>query len=333
MNMNSFDVLLQLVHEDLEYQTTHFRKPISPTERLLITLRFLASGHTYTALHYEFRMGISTVQKIVMTTCEVLWKRLQPRHMCFPTVQKWIEIADNYWMKHNFPNCLGAIDGKHIRLVCPPCSGSKFFNYKKYFSIVLMAVVDADYRFTYIDIGNYGSNNDASIFQKSKLGMKLADGKIDLPPPSPWPGKNNPQPYTFVADEGFGLSIHVMRPYSQKTKNEHKDAFNYHLTRARRVVECTFGIMTNKFRVLHTAMQLHPQNAVKVVKAACILHNFIRDMEGGIVNESVQTEQPLQTVCGRVPRSCSSALNFRDEFAKYFAVDAPVAWQDDVINK
>jgi len=61
-----------------------------------------------------------------------------------PNEEKWIDISKTFYSKTNFPNCLGAIDGKHVRCKNPENSGSLFFSYKKYFSIVLMAVVDAN---------------------------------------------------------------------------------------------------------------------------------------------------------------------------------------------
>lgn len=64
------------------------------------------------------------------------------------------KVADEMYRLWNFPNCIGAIDGTHIRIIFPWRSGSLFFNYKNYFSIVLLACVSADYKFTAINIGS-----------------------------------------------------------------------------------------------------------------------------------------------------------------------------------
>lgn len=105
-----------------------------------------------------FRVGECTVRKIVKEVCLVLINVLQPLYLTFPTEENWKECADGYWKRWNLPNCFGSVDGKHIRMQCPPNSGTLFYNYKKYYSIVLMAVADHLYRFTLVDIGAYGGN-------------------------------------------------------------------------------------------------------------------------------------------------------------------------------
>lgn len=96
---------------------------------------------------------------------------------------RWMSVAGRFEEQWNFPHCIGALDGKHVLIQAPPNSGSLFFNYKGTFSVVLLALVDADYRFIAVDIGGYGGNSDGGIFANSDLGKALQAGHLDVPPP------------------------------------------------------------------------------------------------------------------------------------------------------
>ncbi|CAN2391356.1 nuclease activity, partial [Pristimantis euphronides] len=132
----AFDNLLAVLREDITYRNTFMRDAISAGERLLITLRFLATGESYASLHLQFRVSKSTISTIVRCTCTAIWQKLQPISMPSPTEETWLRVAAGFQDVANFPNCVGAVDGKHIRVIQPPHSSSKFYNYKKYFSIV-----------------------------------------------------------------------------------------------------------------------------------------------------------------------------------------------------
>jgi len=100
---------------------------------------YLSTGMTFTAIHFEFKIGKSTVGEVVRETCNAIWNILRDEEMpepAEPTIEKWTEISDTFYSKTNFPNCLGAVDGKHIRIQNPKNTGSLSFNYKKYFSII-----------------------------------------------------------------------------------------------------------------------------------------------------------------------------------------------------
>jgi len=62
------------------------------------------------------------------------------------------------------------MDEKHVQIQAPPKSGSSYFNYKKNFSLVLMAICDHEYKFTMIEIDAFGSNCDAGVLSKSLFG-------------------------------------------------------------------------------------------------------------------------------------------------------------------
>lgn len=96
---------------------------------------------------------------------------LMPLFLPNPTTIDYKVKANEFYTKWNFPNCILAIDGKHVRIRCPNNSGSLYFNYKDYFSIVLLAMVDANYKFIAIDVGSFGREGDSGIFLKSKMGQ------------------------------------------------------------------------------------------------------------------------------------------------------------------
>ena len=69
------------------------------------------------------------------------------------------------------PNAIGAINGKHIRIECPKLSGTQYYNYKGFYSIVLFTICDANYCFTLFNSGQFGSNNDGGVLANSELGQ------------------------------------------------------------------------------------------------------------------------------------------------------------------
>lgn len=200
--------------------------------------RYLSIGTHFVALQYEFLLGRSTINTIIRETCQSLWTILQPEEMPEPNNNQWLDIANKFYMKTNFSNLVGAVDGNHIRCINPKNSGSMFFNYKKYFSILLMAVVDSEYCFVSIDVGAYSREGYSSVFKDSPFGKKLYSDQLNLPAPACLPNTtDSPQPYVIVGDEAFGLHKNLLRPYPGCGLNPTRRVFNYRLSRARRLVE------------------------------------------------------------------------------------------------
>ncbi|XP_071051076.1 uncharacterized protein [Onthophagus taurus] len=201
----------------------------------------------------------------------------------------WLQIANNFYKRTNFPNCIGAIDGKHIRIKKPASSGSEFFNYKCFFSTVLLGVADSDYCFTSIEVGAYGSASDSNIFKKSKFGSLLEKGQLNIPGPTLLPNEETGtvMPFIILGDEAFATSEHILRPYPSKNLSVTKRVFNYRLSRARRMVECSFGILAGKWRILNRPLDTSLELSDIIIKACCILHNFVRKHDGVCFEDSL----------------------------------------------
>lgn len=152
-----------------------------------------------------------------------------------PDKERWLKTTRRFEERWNFPHCIGVLDGKHIFIQAPPNSRSQFHNYKGTFSIVLLALVDADYRFLAVDIGGFGSNSDGGIFAKSNFGKALQAGELDVPPPPPLPSAPDLGllPYVVVADKAFPMKPNLLRPYPGRHLQQDARIFNYCQSRAR----------------------------------------------------------------------------------------------------
>uniref|UniRef100_G3MSI3 DDE Tnp4 domain-containing protein n=1 Tax=Amblyomma maculatum TaxID=34609 RepID=G3MSI3_AMBMU len=348
MSPQQFDFLESLVKPLIQVQETPLRESLSSAERLAITLRFLASGNSYQSLAYSFRVGKSTISQLVPEVCIAIWKVLKPRVLRQPDHRQLKAIADEFMWKWNFPNCVGAIDGKHIHLDAPPNSGSMYFNYKRSFSINLMASCDAGYRFTSVYIGAFGSESDGGVFSACGLGEIVESAPQTFPSPVALSNNGPELPFVMVADDAFPLKHNLMKPYpGVQPPNTPKRVYNYRLSRARRCIENAFGILCARWRVLRNRMSLLPKNAVAVSAACCCLHNYLMQegrLPGGYcppqfgdTTNSAGAVMPGEWRNGteplpQIPRQGSNAYSkkaseVRDFFAAYFHGEGSVSWQ------
>ncbi|KAL4112334.1 hypothetical protein QTP88_016144 [Uroleucon formosanum] len=181
INEDMFNILLKKVENKIMKCDTIMRNALSPELKLEITMRYLATGDSYKSLQYLYRVLASSICSFLPAVFDAIYEGLIEYIQVPKNENEWKKIINGFNSLWNFPNCFGAIDGKHIMIQCPPNTGSNYYNYKGSFSIVLLALVDHNYNFECIDIGNYGSNADAGIFEKSNLKKALEENVLKLP--------------------------------------------------------------------------------------------------------------------------------------------------------
>lgn len=143
----------------------------------------MATGESYRSLAFQYRISASAISNFVPLVLKAIKEKIQDVHLPQHGDSDWEQKADEFWDLWDFPNCVSAVDGKHVRIVAPDKSGSLFHNFKNFFSVVLFAMVDANCKFVLIDVGSYGKEGDAGIFKKSKVGELVQEGTIFPPPP------------------------------------------------------------------------------------------------------------------------------------------------------
>lgn len=157
-----------------------------------------------------------------------------------------------------------------------------------------MAVADADYRFTFIDVGSPGADGDLNSFSRTSIGQKILqnDPSLNLTEPCPIDGMGTMDfPYFFVADDAFPLDMKIMKPYSGRFRpnglDRDKIVFNYRLSRARRTVENAFGILVMRWGCLRGEIQSRPEKVQAIVAACCVLHNYMMGESENYFNPSM----------------------------------------------
>lgn len=259
-----------------------------------------------------------------------------------------MDIGERFNSRWQFPNCGGAIDGKHIRITCPAKTGAFYYNYKKFYSIVLMALVNSDYEFLYVDVGKNGRNSDGAILEYTKFYQYLRNNQLQLPLKEENIEQMN---YVFLGDEAFALQKHILRPFSQSELTYKKRIFNYRLSRARNVVENTFGLITARFRILHTAITVQPENAKDIIIAICVLHNFLcRKSKSYFNRKTVDSENKIThdiKIDGEWRNNAVELYGFekkkqtnvlveakqtRQEYLDFFNGNGSVTWQENMIE-
>lgn len=290
--------------------------------------RFLATGDTFKTIGNSYHIGYSTVSRIVTDVCEAIWKRLQPVYLPEPTQDIWEENIKGFYEKWQFPNCIGSIDGKHVQIKRPNKSGSMYFNYLNTYSIVLLAIVDHDCKFTCVDAGGYGKNSDGGIFEASSMGQRIDNGTLNVPDGRALLGQHERTPCVLVGDEAFPLRPYLMRPFPYRfSKNDDiKEHYNKRLCRARRTVENAFGILVQKWRIFLRPLEIKVRSAKLIVKTACVLHNYLKsnicDRRFESLLEPADSEKgAFEKQNLRARRPSNFAFEVRERFVTFFNFD------------
>ena len=158
-----FDEILNRVGPRIQKKDTNLRKCLDPGLKLAITIRHLASGDKYPTLQYDFRVARNTICSIIPEVCRAIVLEYKNELIpCPSSPEEWSPIAEEFQRRWNLPHACATLDGKHVAIRRPARTGSFYHNYKGFFSLVRMALVDVhQYKFLWIDCGVVGSMSDA----------------------------------------------------------------------------------------------------------------------------------------------------------------------------
>ncbi|KAG2400089.1 uncharacterized protein HKW66_Vig0100570 [Vigna angularis] len=183
-----------------------------------------------------------------------------------------------------FKDCLGVIDGTHVRVRVAREDAPRFRGRKDWPTQNVFAACDFAMKFTYVLAGWEGTASDSRILKNA----------LDRDDPLVIP-----QGKYYLGDAGFMLKSTVMTPYrgvryhlkefSRRGPQNARELFNHRHSSLRNVIERTFGVLKKRFSIIASGTEPHYEleTMMNIILACCILHNFIRgvDRDDPFLNE------------------------------------------------
>ena len=249
-------------------------RALPPCKKLAMTIYYLADTGSLVRTANTFGVDRSTASKIVRFVCLQIYQHLSPRYIKLPKTEKEMqESIVRFSRKRNMPQAFGAIDGTHVKIIAPREDSTAYFNYKQFYSLNVQAVCDGVGIFMNVDCRWPGAAHDARVFKHSRVNLELASGEIPQTLATLFPESPKLRNY-IIGDPAYPLLPHVMKEVHRVTTPE-EASFNECLRLARNPIECAFGRLKARWRILGQTMLLGLESLPSVIITCFVLHNFI----------------------------------------------------------
>ncbi|ODM86935.1 putative nuclease HARBI1 [Orchesella cincta] len=319
-----------IVNEVKELMDTKFRNAIEVERKVAASLKCLATTCDFLTVAALFGIGKSSVHKYFTKFVDAVYQKVVPKVIQFPNEDEIRKSATEFEQMWGFPMAFAAIDGTHIPFNPPVHLASDFHNYKGWSSIIAVAMCDAHGKAIWLQSGLPGRLSDSGAFKATRCYAALTSGK--LIPSGKQKYGDTEVPYVVLGDSGFAMESWLLKPFTYHgSLVESQKIFNYRHSRARRAVENMFGRVKLRWRRLLRGLDVHYQNAHKVISVAFALHNICESQGIGIHQTAEELIENMELDSRRPqPTSMSAAeaasgIMCRNALMNYF-VSQPNPW-------
>ncbi len=268
LSRSSAEILVGLLARCPEIPSEHLRgrPPVSVEKQLLITMWVLGNPETIRSVSDRFNVTKSSVFRIVRRICHAIVNNLAAQFICWPSGERLKQVTEQFQRKKGLPHCIGAIDGTHIPIKAPYDNPEQYVNRKKFHSVQLQGVCDADRFFTDVYCAYPGSVHDARVLRNSPLYQDAERLESVVFPECTY----------IIGDAAYPLKTWLVTGFKNNGKlTREQRQFNYFLSSTRMKIEHTFGLLKGRFRELKVMMDIDKVEDIPlIVTSACVLHNF-----------------------------------------------------------
>ncbi|CAN7975793.1 unnamed protein product [Ixodes persulcatus] len=323
----TFRYIVDVCRPTMQRETTNMRTPIIVEKRVAIALYKLCSTAEDRTIGYLFGVGRATVNIVYREFCRTIVAKLEESTVAMVRQSELYNHMLEFEAVCGFPSAIGALDGCHLAVSPPKDQDCDYRNYKGWYSIILLAIVDHRYTFRYVNVGSPGKCHDAHVYRNSRLPALLSSLRAE----TPLVVNGTAVPPIVLCDQAFPLTPNLMKPFPHGTQlSVAQGDYNYCLSKSRRIVENAFGRLKARFRIIMKRTETKIENVNSVVRACCILHNVCERFNDPVDPQRLKDIEEMranQPVCTTEAEE-DSGPSVRAALVNYFAAHPELGLRD-----
>ncbi|XP_072168923.1 putative nuclease HARBI1 [Diadema setosum] len=255
---NGIQRIENLIHNDIVAKANR-NHPIEPLDKVCAALHFFATGCFQRTDGDTLHLSQASMSRCIAQVSDALSRRL-PDFVRLPDEDERRRSKMRFFEIAEFPGVVGVIDGTHVKIIAPTEHEDQFVNRKRYHSINVQVVMDAECKLININACWPGSTHDSRVLRESRLEERLEniDGHL-------------------LGDSGYPLRPWLLTPVLRPQSPE-EERYNQSHRRTRTLVERGIGQLKRRFHCLHEELRVHPSRASKIIASCAVLHNLAKDM-------------------------------------------------------
>ncbi|KAK3865839.1 hypothetical protein Pcinc_028583 [Petrolisthes cinctipes] len=293
-------------------------KALTPEQKVLITLRYIATGKMQLCNGDDIGVSQQTVSRVITQTLDALCaQHILKKFIKFPANEHLHQKKEEFREVAGFPEVIGVIDGTHIRIVKPKQFQIEYLNRQSYYSINVQVVFDAKYKIIDLEARWPGSVNDSHILHVCGMKRMFETGAV-------------PAGCHLLGDSEYDNKTWLLTPYLQPQLGYQLN-YNRAHKKTLSVVERGIDQWKRRFPVLHSEICLTPLGKVcKIIFVCAMLHNICKDRNIQLlledysghgqpsVEDNIQMADNDDDDDDDVGYQAHDGLPYRDEFATLY---------------
>jgi Plant transposon protein len=264
---------------------------IHPLVKLVACFRYIAYGDAFDREDENLRLSQTSLKMLVPSFCKLIIQEFGAEYLNRTPTESEKSAINKVMTARGFPGCLGSWDCKHfVWKNCPMRLAGQHKGHaeggKK--TLILEALADHRRYLWQVNFGEPGCLNDINILDKSTIVGALMSSEFSIKT-QPYEINGNVRDWMYFLVDGIYPEWSIFVSSYTNPIDPKKKLFAIYQERVRKDIECAFGILVQRFHILHRPLRgWYQEDIVQVLHTCVILHNMVVEEKYGFVDSPLE---------------------------------------------